>query len=246
MSGKTISTSTLSLRFMQNAHRAKSMKEVELEKAAVHDDAQWDVGHEVREAWGLLSVQDTSQNITYETSYLPFIFSDTAEDTNPKVPAVPMGRRKFTNGVEDDPTEKQEPEESPSQEPQQAEKPVRSRVHPHPIPIRSVSGKLLSGLQPLKPKAPKESRSAREAIFDNSGVGTDIRSIPSSKRNADGADERPFTGFLKPLGVDAPSSSKSKIVETADGSSKKHKRRRQGSEEAEESKKKSKKKQQVT
>ncbi len=96
------------------------MKEVELEKATVHDDAQWDVGQEVREAWGLLSVQDTSyvialiprtvvepfpsQNITYETSYLPFLFSDMAEDANPKAPA--MGRRKFTNGIEDDPTEK--------------------------------------------------------------------------------------------------------------------------------------------
>lgn len=107
---------------MQNAHRAKSMKEVELEKAAVHDDAQWDVGQEVREAWGLLSVQDTSyvialilrtvaelfpsQNVTYEASYLPFLFSDTAEDTNRKAPPIPMGRRKFTNGVEDDPTEK--------------------------------------------------------------------------------------------------------------------------------------------
>ena len=120
-------------------------------------------------------------------------------------------------------------------------------MHPHPTPIGSVSGKLLSGLQPLKPKTPKESRSAREAIFDNSGVGTDIRSIPSSKRNADVANEQPFTGFLKPSGVDAPSSSKSKGVETVDGSPKKYKRRRQGSEEAEESKKKSKKKkQQVT
>jgi hypothetical protein len=60
MSGKTLSTSTLSLRFMQNAQRAKSMQEVELEKAAVHDDAQWDVGEEVREAWGLRSEKDIS------------------------------------------------------------------------------------------------------------------------------------------------------------------------------------------
>lgn len=58
MSGKTLSTSTLSLRFMQNAQRAKSMRGVELEKAAVYDDAQWDVGQEVREAWGLRSEKD--------------------------------------------------------------------------------------------------------------------------------------------------------------------------------------------
>ena len=60
MSGKTLSTSTLSLRFMQNAQRAKLMKEVEPEKAQVHDDAQWDVGQEVREAWGLVSGQNAS------------------------------------------------------------------------------------------------------------------------------------------------------------------------------------------
>lgn len=52
MSGKTLSTSTLSLKFMQNAHRAKNLKEVELEKAPVKDDGEWEVSKEVREAWG--------------------------------------------------------------------------------------------------------------------------------------------------------------------------------------------------
>lgn len=110
-----------------------------------------------------------------------------------------------------------------------------------------MSGKLISGLQPLQPKTPKESKSAREAIFDNSGVGTDLRSTSSSKHKADGVGERSSIGFLKPSGVDAPSDSKSKRFETIDAAhEKQHKRRRQNSEETDESKKKPKKKKQVT
>ena len=53
MSSKSISTGTLSLRFMQNAHRAKQLKEVELDRAEVKDDGMWEVSQAVRDAWGL-------------------------------------------------------------------------------------------------------------------------------------------------------------------------------------------------
>jgi len=53
MSTKSLSTSTLSLRFMQNAHRAKQMKEVELDRAEVKDDGKWEVSQVVRDSWGL-------------------------------------------------------------------------------------------------------------------------------------------------------------------------------------------------
>jgi hypothetical protein len=53
MSGKTLSTGTLSLRFMQNAHRAKQLAEVEAEQAQVKDEAEWEVAKEVRDAWGV-------------------------------------------------------------------------------------------------------------------------------------------------------------------------------------------------
>lgn len=53
MSGKTLSTSTLSLRFMQNAYRAKQLAQVEAEQAQVKDEAEWEVSKEVREAWGI-------------------------------------------------------------------------------------------------------------------------------------------------------------------------------------------------
>lgn len=53
MSGKTISNSTLSLRFMQNAQRAKLQAQVDAEQAKIKDDAEWSVSQEVREAWGI-------------------------------------------------------------------------------------------------------------------------------------------------------------------------------------------------
>ncbi|KAE9406664.1 hypothetical protein BT96DRAFT_971690 [Gymnopus androsaceus JB14] len=64
MSGKKLSTGTLSLKFMQNAQRAKQLKEVELEKAPVEDDGQWEVAKEIRESWG----PTESERITTESS----------------------------------------------------------------------------------------------------------------------------------------------------------------------------------
>ena len=43
MTSKTLSNGTLSLRFMQNAHRAKLQAQVELEQAKIKDDAEWSV-----------------------------------------------------------------------------------------------------------------------------------------------------------------------------------------------------------
>lgn len=53
--GKSLSNGTLSLRFMQNALRSKQQAAVELERAKVKDDAEWEVSKEIREAWGLQS-----------------------------------------------------------------------------------------------------------------------------------------------------------------------------------------------
>lgn len=51
-SSKTLSTTTLNLRFMQNALRSQAEK-VELPKAPVKDDGEWEVSQAVRDAWGL-------------------------------------------------------------------------------------------------------------------------------------------------------------------------------------------------
>ena len=53
MPPKGISTGTLNLRFMQNALRAKQEAEVELERAKIKDEAEWEVSQEVKDAWGI-------------------------------------------------------------------------------------------------------------------------------------------------------------------------------------------------
>ena len=50
---KTLSNGVLSLRFMQNAQRAKQLQEVKLQRAEVVDEGKWEISHAVREAWGL-------------------------------------------------------------------------------------------------------------------------------------------------------------------------------------------------
>ena len=48
---KTLSNGTLSLRFMQNAQRAKNDPEVKPDQATLPDDAEWRVPQNVRDAW---------------------------------------------------------------------------------------------------------------------------------------------------------------------------------------------------
>ena len=52
---RALSNGTLSLRFMQNALRAKQQGLSDLERAKVKDEAEWEVSKEIREAWGLAS-----------------------------------------------------------------------------------------------------------------------------------------------------------------------------------------------
>ncbi|KAF7795110.1 hypothetical protein EIP86_006255 [Pleurotus ostreatoroseus] len=90
---KTISKNTLSLRFMQNAQRAKQQAEVELEQKKIKDDAEWEVSQEVKDAWGLGSSSATqSSSVTHESSYLPFIFESEEE---PSKGTKLRGRRSF-------------------------------------------------------------------------------------------------------------------------------------------------------
>lgn len=58
---KTLSNGTLSLRFMQNAQRAKQQAQVELEQAKIKDDAEWEMPQEVKDAWGIGSSPDTTR-----------------------------------------------------------------------------------------------------------------------------------------------------------------------------------------
>lgn len=124
MSAKNISKSTLGLRFMQNAQRAKLQAQVEAEQAKINDDAEWSVSQEVREAWGIesstvsspraqarcvsasyankvvLSKACSAQSVTHEASYIPFIFGeDEAEEGEEEAgpSRLVRGRRKFND-----------------------------------------------------------------------------------------------------------------------------------------------------
>jgi len=48
---KTLSSGTLSLRFMQNAPRSKGSSEANLDPATLLDDAEWRVPQNVWDAW---------------------------------------------------------------------------------------------------------------------------------------------------------------------------------------------------
>lgn len=129
MAGKTLSNGTLSLRFMQNAQRAKQEQAVELQQAKVKDEAEWEVSEEIREAWGIssvpgqptmydvhpfylqaLSMTITRHSVTYESSYIPFLFPSLHQSgqssDNESVPVASTsavrinGRRSFKKGEE--------------------------------------------------------------------------------------------------------------------------------------------------
>lgn len=50
---KPLSNSLLSMRFMQNAQRAKQQAQVEAEQAKIKDEAEWSVPQAWRDAWGI-------------------------------------------------------------------------------------------------------------------------------------------------------------------------------------------------
>ncbi|KAF9471360.1 hypothetical protein BDN70DRAFT_766689, partial [Pholiota conissans] len=98
MASKSLSTSTLSLRFMQNAHRAKQLKEVELERAEVKDEEKWEVSQEVRDSWGMNASSQPESSDVHEMSYLPFLFSESDagnDGSSNEASSKKIGRRVF-------------------------------------------------------------------------------------------------------------------------------------------------------
>ncbi|KAF8919308.1 hypothetical protein CPB85DRAFT_1278525 [Mucidula mucida] len=177
MSGKQLSNGTLSLRFMQNAQRKQKLEEVELTKAEVKDAEEWSIPKHIQDSW---KQSTESEPVTYEYSYLPFIFS---EDTEPK------RRRVFKKGVEV--TKDIPAEDAPPAEPQSEEPEPKPAVAPVVKPTKLTS--LSSVLSPKAKKDKDPSKSARQSLFEPSNVGADLRAPPSAPN-----------GFMKPAGVDDP------------------------------------------
>lgn len=202
MATKSLSTSTLSLRFMQNAHRAKQLKEVELDRAEVKDDGKWEVSQVVRDSWGLSKGSPQSADV-HEESYLPFLFAGkSGEDREiDGVFTKATGRRIFNKKGEEVSTTAPEPEPpvaSSSSSTNVAPPASGRKIHPRPISI-SASGKSgqLRGFEELKP--PKDAKTAKQMIFESGGVGVDIRAMARKAT----ASSVPNT-FMKPAGVDEP------------------------------------------
>ncbi|KAG6890134.1 hypothetical protein C0995_011427 [Termitomyces sp. Mi166 len=222
---KTISRGTLGLRFMQNALRAKQLKEVEYEKAEVKDDGEWEVDQRVRDAWGSAPSSSSSQTISYETSYLPFIFSSEASGSLSETDIQkPKGRRMFNkDGVEETTQEvtvfhqiqsylkyfmKKEPEPTPASTTAPDQK--RLKVHSRPKSISAGSVGLF-GFPDQAPSKSKNTKTAKQLIHDNTGIGEDLRRrpskqlpIPKSKPVSTLASPPTKPVFLKPAGVDDP------------------------------------------
>ncbi|KAG5637701.1 hypothetical protein H0H81_003556 [Sphagnurus paluster] len=183
MAAKTISSGTLGLRFMQNVQRAKQLKEVEAERAPVKDDGEWEIDPKIRDAWGTKSSSTSTSS------------------------EKPKGRRVFNkHGVEDVPQEKV-PASSPTTTPPDNQN--RPKVHHRPK-ISDKSGAGLFGFpdEPSSKSKTKSSKTAKQAIYDNTGVGEDLRRRATKTRDVDealAADSLKLKSvFLKPAGVDEP------------------------------------------
>ncbi|KAJ7153399.1 hypothetical protein C8R43DRAFT_836287, partial [Mycena crocata] len=200
---KKLSTSTLSLKFMQNAHRAKNLAEVQLDKAEVRDDGEWEVAQEVRDAWGVGS--ETSQSVSYEASYLPFLFAPENSTPNVDTTTKLKGRRAFKRGRE-------VADEVPI--PSTAPTPPTASTSKSSNPkttgtgkLKSISSASLSGRSNPNKRdsntAKGKGKTAREAVRDNAGVGADLRSTQVDAPTPSAATLAPAPNvFLKPAGVD--------------------------------------------
>ncbi|KAG6810348.1 hypothetical protein H0H92_012241 [Tricholoma furcatifolium] len=211
---KTISNGTLGLRFMQNALRAKQMKEVEAERAPVKDDGEWEVDQKIRDAWNAKS-SASSQTVTYESSYLPFLFSSEASTSSSG--DKPKGRRVFNKHGVEEAVQEAKPEDSTPAPPSE-DSSKRYKVHPRPKTISGGSGGLFGfpdpDAQSPKPKSKskdKNKKTAKEAIYDNTGVGEDIHPTKQHllSNPPPGTNSKTAT-FLKPAGVDDPLETKPK------------------------------------
>ncbi|KAF8970701.1 hypothetical protein BDZ97DRAFT_1790556 [Flammula alnicola] len=209
MTSKSLSTSTLSLRFMQNAHRAKQLKEVELDRAEVQDDGKWEVSQVVRDSWGVEKDIKSESSDVHEESYLPFLFSgkdDMGSDVNGL--DIPVrratGRRVFNKKGDEVSLVPSAPDATAASTPRLPTPTPPSagrKIHPRPISISAsgTSGQLRGFEQLKKSKDSKNPKTAREAIFENGGVGVDLRS-----QNRKNVIHPPTTTFLKPVGVVDP------------------------------------------
>ncbi|TFK92150.1 hypothetical protein K466DRAFT_595475 [Polyporus arcularius HHB13444] len=208
MSGKTLSNGTMSLRFMQNAQRAKLQAQVEAEQAKVKDDAEWSVSQEVRDAWGMKQSSSLRDEVQHETSYVPFIFqADGGEASSSATPSSSTptfrGRRTFNargqEVVQEVSKAEQDGSVSQNGEPgadsrTRGEKP-RSRFEKLPT---SISG-FRTPISTQRDTKSSRTKTAQMLIREDVSVRP-----PAFLQPSDSAPIPPATGFIKPAGIDEP------------------------------------------
>lgn len=212
-SGKTLSTGTMNLKFMQNALRAQQIQAAELPKAEVKDDGQWEVPQAVRDAWGLTGDSKSRDTDVHEESYLPFLSQADDADFGPSSSGSQLkGRRVFGKHGKEIEVAKtsEEATTETAGTPIESPEPTNGRkIHPRPVSISGKSGGFLRGFDQLE-KSSKPKKSAKDMVFESGGVGSDLRSVQKSSGEIAAVAPAPGSEieFLKPAGVDAPTSTR--------------------------------------
>ncbi|KAI1790553.1 hypothetical protein LXA43DRAFT_1062013 [Ganoderma leucocontextum] len=240
MAGKTLSNGTMSLRFMQNAQRAKLQAQVEAEQAKVRDDAEWSVSQEVRAAWGLGESSSKQEDDVHESSYLPFIFqSDKGEGSSSAFqtdgrPAF-RGRRTFNAKGREVVAEPPKPiEDGEVEEDTKPDVRPKSRSKFEPLPT-SISGFNAPIASTRRDGKKARTKTAQELIRDSAPIRPPASLLEFSDDTESKPAPRlipPSAGFMKPAGVDAPAAPAASA----------RKRDREGSSAGTEGKKRKKKK----
>ncbi|PCH43166.1 hypothetical protein WOLCODRAFT_144405 [Wolfiporia cocos MD-104 SS10] len=209
MSSKTISNGTLGLRFMQNAQRLKQQAQVEAEQAKTKDDAGWSVAQSVRDAWGA----QPQERVSYEASYLPFLFSTDREAAGPSTSSTQgaasalRGRRTFDKrGREVERTEpltifwKPEPEkeEGAGKEMSVGDSAGTQR---RPKTISGFGTPLVTSSTKKDAKGKTRTKTAQMLIRETP-LALDAPAAPVGEHQAGSQTHR--EGFAKPVGVDEP------------------------------------------
>ncbi|KAJ2919642.1 hypothetical protein MD484_g835, partial [Candolleomyces efflorescens] len=204
----------MNLKFMQNALRAQQIQAPELPKAEVKDDGQWEVPQAVRDAWGLTGDSSKSQESDiHEESYLPFLSQADDADSGPSSSSSQLkGRRVFGKHGKEIEVAKTSDESTAetAEAPIESAEPAKGRkIHPRPVSISGKSGGFLRGFDQLE-KSSKPKKSARDMVFESGGVGSDLRSVQRPSGNTAAVASAPGgeIEFLKPAGVDAPTSTR--------------------------------------
>ncbi|KAL6302606.1 hypothetical protein BKA93DRAFT_751133 [Sparassis latifolia] len=200
--GKTLSNATLSLRFMQNAQRAKMQAQVEAEQAKIRDEAEWEVSKEVKEAWGISSISGSepvirlsfSRSVTHETSYVPFLFSSEGVAAGP---SRVRGRRTFNHGEETIPKEKNDATDAEKKAPADTAEPPLSTKRP-----TSISGFKVPVSTTQKGSKKARKKTVQMLIHETPAVQLPF-SLPATPETAS-APAPLTTRFMKPAGIDDP------------------------------------------